>query len=386
VAAAAVAVLIAVGAVTILGASRGNARTYPTALFVSPTGSDGHPGTTAGEPLKTIQAALNLAGPGTTVHLARGTYHESPVTKTTGKANDPITILGSDTGFVSANRQGTVLAGTGRVFSINNSYYQLVGFTITGESGLGSALLPGKLASATPFKASVQAKVQDSKLVYIGAADNARNVHDVVLRDMFLTDAGGECVRIRNGANHNEVLDSTIQWCGLQAVKSAPSVFAYHNGEGVYIGTSPKSAGEPMRTDDSSSFNSIVGNMIRTFGSECLDVKENSHDNVFSHNTCADNTEPLTDGGSNIELRGYRNQILDNTITGSLGYGLKMASDSTRYRQGGNVVEGNHFSGDKGTAVENDQSTKQGRFCGNVFPRKLFLSGRSVGNATGSCT
>ena len=45
--------------------------------------------------------------------------------------------------------------------------------------------------------------------------------------------------------------------------------------------------------------------MIRTFGSECFNVKENAHDNVFEDNTCSDNAESVEFSGSNIELRGH---------------------------------------------------------------------------------
>ena len=74
-----------------------------------------------------------------------------------------------------------------------------------------------------------------------------------------------------------------------------------------------------MAEGDGSANNLVARNMIRTFGSECFNVKENAHDNVFEDNTCSDNTETVEFGGSNIELRGYNNVIRNNTISDSAG-------------------------------------------------------------------
>ena len=161
--------------------------------------------------------------------------------------------------------------------------------------------------------------------------------------------------------------------------------FRLHNGEGIYVGTSPKTTNRSMHADDNTSYNLIENNVIHTYGSECLDVKENSHDNVFSYNDCGFNDEPLAFEGSNIEIRGYHNTVTDNTIANSLGYGVKLASDSTIYPQGKNVVTGNLFSGDVGSSIYNRHTTAQGAFCGDSFKKASYLQGSSVGLATKAC-
>jgi hypothetical protein len=375
---------MALAAVAVVAVSNSPARASGMDIYVSTSGNDTSSGTTSGTPLKTLQTALNRAVPGSIIHLAPGNYPGDVVTKINGTALAPITIEGTDTGLNLANRGKTIVAGISRVFSINNSFYHLSGFTIDGEPALKSTVFPGTLAAVKSFKDSIQSKVADSSLIFIGAADDARGIAGVVIANMALEHAGGDCVRIANGAHNNIVEWSTIEWCGMLANPQL-GVYAYHNGEGVYVGTSPKSTDRTMHADDNTGDNLIASNVIDTYGSECLDVKENSHDNTFRSNACRYNDEPLAYEGSNIEIRGYHNTLSNNTIAGSMGYGLKLASDSSAYPQGGNVVSGNQFSGDTGNPIVNRQTTAQGQFCGNTFTWAIYLLGASVGSAKTAC-
>jgi hypothetical protein len=375
---------VALSAVAVAATSTSSARASGVALYVNPSGSDTSSGTTSGTPLKTLQTALNRAVPGSIIHLAPGTYSGDVVTTVNGTALAPITIKGTDTGLNLATRGKTIVTGISRVFSINNSFYHLSGFTIDGEPALTSTVFPGTLQAVKSFKDSIQAKVSDSSLIFIGASDAARGIAGVVIADMALEHAGGDCVRIANGAHNNIIEQSTIAWCGMMA-NPQTGVFTYHNGEGIYVGTSPKSTDRAMHADDNTGDNLIANNVINTYGSECLDVKENSHDNTFRNNTCGYNDEPLAYQGSNIEIRGYHNTLTGNTIVGSMGYGLKLASDSATDPQGGNVVSENRFSGDAGNPVVNRQTTAQGQFCGNTFTWAVYLLGARVGSAKAAC-
>ena len=107
-------------------------------LYVSPTGSDGNVGSSAA-PLQTIQAA-----PGA-----------------------PITINGPETGKDRAGRYQATVYGTGRIFSINNSYYTLDGFTVDGQEALVNTPFPTNLDGIDAFKASVQPNVEDGRLTRI---------------------------------------------------------------------------------------------------------------------------------------------------------------------------------------------------------------------------
>jgi len=71
-----------------------------------------------------------------------------------------------------------------------------------------------------------------------------------------LHDAGGECVRLKDFAQRNEVAGNAIARCGRVRFDLAKGA---KNGEGVYIGTAPEQAGgRPDRSD---------GNLVHHTGS-----------------------------------------------------------------------------------------------------------------------
>jgi len=354
-----------------------------TDYYVGPDGSDANSGVLSSAPLRTIQVALNKVHAGDTIHLAPGIYHGQPTTVRDGAPGAPITIRGPENGMNRAGRYRAVLYGTGRIFNINNSYYTLSGFTIDGQERLAGVTYPTTLAAARSFKSSLAARVVDGRLIYLGSADSARGVTGVAIRNMFLSGAGGECVRIRGDAYANEISSSVIQWCGMRGTGDGVSSYRYHNGEGVYIGTSPKTVGT---LPDRSAGNVIRGNTIWTYGSECMDVKENAHNNLFQSNDCRYNDEPLSFSGSNVEVRGYDNTVEGNTMAGSQGYGLKLNVDDASYDKGGNVIRNNTFSGSAGASVYNGNKAPQGVFCGNMFNSiTVLVVGYPQGASTTAC-
>lgn len=335
-------------------------------LYVSPDGRNNNDGATPSTPLATIQAALEKATPGTTINLAPGVYREQPVTVRDGAPGAPIVVKGPETGTDRAGRYQAVLFGTGRIFSIDHSWITLDGFTIDGQEQLANQPFPTDLSTIDAWKASVADRVEDGRLVYIGSAEESRDLTGITVSNMFLNGAGGECVRLRNNAHDNTIVDSVIQYCGMYGKGDGEDRAEYHNGEGVYIGTSPKSDDQPMPDNDTSSGNVVARNIIRPFGSECFNVKENAHDNVFDGNVCSGNAESVEFEGSNVELRGHANIVRNNQISDSAGYTIKIQSDAERYDRGGNVVENNQLSGAAAETFKIKSDADQGRFCGNT--------------------
>lgn len=360
-AAAAVATTAAVWAAT----SAAFAATSTSDLYVSPRGDDAATGSRAA-PLRTVQAALNKAVAGTTVHLAAGVYDEKVSTVRSGSAGRPISIVGPERGMSRAGRYSAVLTSTtaGRVLTVDHSWISVSGFTIDGQPNITGSW-PDLGTQAVTFKRSMSRRTLDTKLLYVGY--HARNVTHVTIANLWLNGSGDECLRIRNASTSIEVKDSTIQWCGMYSKSSAG--FAYHNGEGVYVGTSTKSTSQPMHLNDTTGKVDVHDNVIRTFGAECFDVKENSHDNVFADNVCRYSTEPLSNVGSIIELRGARNTVRDNEIGDGPGFGIKIAVDASRYDNTGNVVTNNRITNTAGAAVTVNSGQQQGAVCGNRFRR-----------------
>lgn len=346
-------------------------------IYVNPvTGTNN--GGSKSRPYKTIQDALNAARPGTVIHLAAGVYVEEPKTRVDGTATRPIVIEGEENGTSLSDRYKTVLYGVGHVFTIQNNYYVLRGFTIDGEQLLEEHrplnTWPTQPASVYTFKQSEQAYVRNSHPIVVdGGAD--KDITGTVIDDMWISGASGECVRFRDGASHGIVENSVIEWCGLQA-RNIPGTYLYHNGEGVYIGTSPKSTTETRHDDDPTNHIVVERNRISTFGSECVDIKENAFDNSVISDFCGYNQEPLSDQGSNLEIRGYGNTVRKNVIAHSRGYGVKIAADSRKYKNDANTIEDNVFTNQAGAAIINLGRAKQGVICGNTFedgaPLKRF--------------
>ncbi len=190
---------------------------------------------------------------------------------------------------------------------------------------------------------------------------------------------------MHNDANHNEISNSMIEDCGRLGEGNDVSSYKYHHGEGIYLGTSPSDTSQPMAADDATSYDVITGNHIETFGSECVDIKENAHDNVVSSNLCAFDDEPATFDGSNLEIRGYNNTVSNNLVSASRGYGLKLGTDTPAYNGHGNVIIANSFSSDASVAVLNKVSGSQGQTCANGFAGSPYLQGYALPGLKSPC-
>jgi len=57
-------------------------------------------------------------------------------------------------------------------------------------------------------------------------------------------------VAFRNRAAASLIVNSVIQWCGMYGQGDDVTQYRYHNGEGVYVGTSDKSTDQPLYASD----------------------------------------------------------------------------------------------------------------------------------------
>ncbi|MEN3365921.1 MAG: hypothetical protein V7606_3195 [Burkholderiales bacterium] len=103
-------------------------------LYVATTGSDDNPGTPAA-PFKTITKAATQAPPGTTVHVAPGTYVGAVVTRANGTATARIR-------YVSDTRWGAKIvpqpdSAFDKAWRNTGSYTDIIGFDIDGSNYQG---------------------------------------------------------------------------------------------------------------------------------------------------------------------------------------------------------------------------------------------------------
>jgi len=159
--------------------------------YVSPAGSDTNVGTDVSQPFRSIQHALELAQPGARITLAPGVYMQDIHSVRDGAPNAPITLAGP---------AGAVVKGGGaaRIVEINHDYLALEGFTVDG--------LWGDPSSAAGYR---------DKLLYVLGRQPRDGVSGLRVVGMTFTNAGGECIRLRYFAQHNEIAESSISNCGV---------------------------------------------------------------------------------------------------------------------------------------------------------------------------
>jgi len=125
--------------VAVLFAAAGNAMAASAHIYVSPTGSDSNAGTQA-KPVKTITRADALAGPGSTIHVAAGTYKVSaPSLGNAGIKTSKSGTAAARIKFVSDVKWGAkiVVSGTGITWESKGSYVDIDGFDISGTGRHG---------------------------------------------------------------------------------------------------------------------------------------------------------------------------------------------------------------------------------------------------------
>jgi hypothetical protein len=106
-----------------------------TDYYVSPSGSDSNPGSSA-KPFKTIQKAGGLATAGSTVHVLPGTYTTTSTISTKASGNSNAHIR-----FVSTVQWGAKIVSTmgmpSTTWQNSGNYVDIVGFDITGGGNEG---------------------------------------------------------------------------------------------------------------------------------------------------------------------------------------------------------------------------------------------------------
>ena len=316
--------------------------------YVSPSGSDRNSGTAPTKPFKTIQKAVDLAQPGDVINLAPGVYLQDVISKRDGALDAPITIKGPP---------GAVLKGGGsdRIFEINHDNLTLEGFAIDG--------LWGSPRSIHGYR---------EKLLYVAGKDAHNGVAGLRVLHMSFRNAGGECLRLRYFAQHNEVAYSSFLGCGVHD-------FKFHagkrNGEAIYIGTASEqrdNGKNPTGDVDRSNNNWIHHNTFNTQGNECVDIKEGSSGNIVEHNSCTGQQDPNSGG---FDARGNNNIFRYNESYGNAGAGIRLGGDTSKDGLD-NAVYNNNIHDNRRGGIKLRRK-RQAQICGNL------MWGNADGNIVG---
>lgn len=302
-------------------------RPTPTkVLLVHPAGIDKPDGGSQRAPLKTINYALTLAQPGTTIQVAPGEYKEFLHTHHSGTTTQPIQL----------RTQGRVVlkpvGSEGRLFEITHDHYVIEGFEFTGSD----------------------------ILLWL------QNAHHNRIRYNYFHHALGECVRIKYHSTYNEFAHNQVRHCGRDDFVLEGGG---KNGEGVYLGTAPEQLFKnPSPERDTTNHNHIHHNDFATYGNECVDIKEGSSHNVVEYNRCNEQRDPKSAG---LDSRGNNNIFRYNISQNNVGAGIRLGGDEEDDGLG-NQVYGNQLLNNQEVALK-VMRLPQSTICGNI----------SQGNAAG---
>jgi len=259
--------------------------------YVSTSGDDENPGTTATAPFRTAEKALAVVQPGDTVQFAAGTYAALRIDQLQGTAEAPITLRG--------DRQASFSTG---------SYERDAGIWIEDSE---QVILDGLV-------------VHRSLWGIMG-----ERLHNVTIRHCHTYDIGQEAIHVRDRSDHILIADNQIHDTGLRGGEYA------RYGEGVYIGRGA-SGGE----NDGTHHVLIHRNEIFRTASEAIDLKRGLHDLIAQYNTIYDiNTlvraaVNVMDGAEGTEY-GY---LLRGNVIHDI-FGQRYHSDGTGIRIFGDGVE-----------------------------------------------
>ena len=278
-----------------------------------------------------IQKALEQVKPGETIKISDGTYFEDLETVIDGEPDKRITIEGS---------RKAILKGTtkkARLFQIHHDYYTINGFTIDGKHN------DGKKESDYVDKLLYAHGNRKTRTIKQYGKEFRSSIDGLIVSNMKLINAGGECARFRYFVTNLEVAGNHIENCGVVDFEFNDMKSGV-NGESLYFGTSSNQWSDgknPTNEADGSRYAHIHHNVFKSKANE-LDCKEGSEYVLVEHNECSTQLDPnsgcFDSRTDNIIFR--YNEIFSNAN------GVRIGGHKIKDKQygKGNEVYGNKFS------------------------------------------
>ncbi|CAM9341807.1 unnamed protein product, partial [Laminaria digitata] len=328
----------------------------------------------AGEDFEAV--CLHVVQPGDTCYLEKGNYKHDGLTVTHGKKDKRITITGhSEACIRGSNTQD-------RVLQIAHDYYTIEGICFNGQHG------------SEYCATAIYVLGEDKKSTKNGVKSSVTGLQ---LFNLEIKNFDSECIHFRYFVTHAEVQGCTIQKCGREDFERGGGGRV---GEGIYLGTAldqvddNKAPEIKLRSGKADNVNADVcrsnwihHNTFRTYGNECVDVKEGSTDNLIEYNVC-EKQKDTNSGG--FGLRGSGNTVRYNDIAECVGAGVRVGGDKGYGKK--NNIYGNGIKNTRKGAF-NVMQPDQGVVCENDVSGTTLVVGAysdehdfEAENALGSCS
>lgn len=357
---------------------------------VSVDGADSNPGTEA-EPLGSIQAGIDQAGPGETVYVHPGEYHENVRIRAGGEPDAPLTLTGPADAVLKPRRDNDF-----ETVGVGASHVHITGLTL---SGLHDTDEPETAQS-----------YHRSHLVLLNTApEEVGYIEDLVISPHRIGYAGGALI------NSKRIKDSDIG--GFKVIGPAGAGWLFserrgHYGEIVYLGTSPDNIAERGTFDEYDHTRNVrVHHIDNSEGhphSELVDCKEGTRNITVEYCTDAGGVQSGDSYQSQaVNLGGRGCTVRWNVVRNATGSGvvigpnLLLSSPETfaaepetekeRAMGKDHAIYGNVFTGNSSDAIDllrasafpgrdsNPLPADQRVLCGNLF------DGYSDASPDGSC-
>jgi hypothetical protein len=379
----------------------------PGVLHVSVAGADTNPGTET-EPLASIQAAIDRAGPGDTVYVHPGEYRENVRIRDGGEPGAPLTLTGPADAVLKPKRENEWEA-----LGVGASHVRVTGLTFS-----------GLYDPDEPENAQSYAKTH---LVYLNTnATETGYLEGLVVSPHRIGYAGGALI------NSKRIKDSAIG--GFEVIGPAGAGWLFserdgHYGEVVYLGTAADKLVERGNFEDYDHTRNVrvhhIDNSAGHPHSELVDCKTGTRNITVEYCTDAGGvqsddsywSQAIALGGRDCTVRWnvVRDAMGSGVGIGPVGFKSKFENDSgngaylteprteKERRMGkGHAVYGNVFTGNSADAIDfvresyrpgrdsNPLPEDQRALCGNLFdgysdgaPDSACPSGLPAGDGVG---
>jgi hypothetical protein len=324
----------------------------PSTLHVAPDGDDANPGT-EDEPVATIQAAVDEAGPGQTVSVHPGEYFEFIEFTEDGELDAPITLTGPPEAILKPPKDvdwGCIGVGANHI--------HITGLTI---SGLYDPDAPKNPESYTP-----------GHLISLNtwAEDSDDYLEGLVVSPHRIGNAGGALI--------NSVMIEDCNIGGFEIIGPAGAAWLFdeagegHYDEFVYLGTATDNRSERGYDEYDRTRNIRVHHIDNSAGhphSELVDIKEGVSNVTVEYCTDAGGIQSEDSYTSQaVQLGGYDCTVRWNVLQNAQGSGVEigpwgylsspgefLAKPETEFERQlgkGNAIYGNVFTGNTTDAID----------------------------------